>query len=103
MSIIYEVNISVQREIEAEYREWLLKHIAEILALPGFLDARSFDVQRTDDNAMAEICVQYRLASQSALDDYFAQHAALLRADGVEKFGDRFSASRRVLINPRDF
>lgn len=103
MSIFYEVNISLQREIEAEYRVWLEKHIAEILALPGFLDAQSFDVQRSDDSDKIDICVQYRLDSQSALDNYFSRHAARLRADGVEKFGDRFTANRRVLINPRVF
>ena len=35
MSIIYEVNVFVQRDIETEYRAWLTKHVAEILALPG--------------------------------------------------------------------
>ena len=103
MSIVYEVNISLQREIEAEYRDWLEKHIAEILALPGFLDAQSFDVQRSDDSGKIDICVQYRLESQSALENYFSLHAARLRADGVGKFGDRFTANRRVLINPRVF
>lgn len=103
MSIIYEVNISLQPEIEAEYRDWLEKHIAEILALPGFLDAQSFDVQRNDDMDKIDICVQYRLESQSALDNYFSQHAGRLRADGIGRFGDRFTANRRVLINPRAF
>ncbi len=103
MSIIYEVNISLQREIETDYRGWLEKHIAEILALPGFIDAQSFDVQQVDGSDTIAICVQYRLESQSALDNYFAQHAPRLRADGVGKFGDRFTASRRVLINPRVF
>ena len=103
MSIIYEVNISLQRAIEAEYRDWLEKHIAEILALPGFLDAQRFDVLSGDDADSVDICVQYRLESQLALDHYFAQHAARLRADGVGKFGDRFTANRRVLINPRVF
>jgi len=103
MSIVYEVNISLQREIEAEYRDWLEKHIAEILALPGFLDAQSFDVQHSDNTGKIDICVQYRLESQSALENYFSQHAARLRADGVGKFGDRFTANRRVLINPRVF
>ena len=103
MSLVYEVNISLQRDIETEYRAWLEKHIAEILALPGFLDAQSFDVQRNDDSNTVDICVQYRLESQSALDDYFAQHAARLRADGIGKFGNRFTANRRVLINPRMF
>ena len=103
MNIIYEVNISLQPEIEAEYRDWLEKHIAEILTLPGFLDAQSFDVQNSDDSGKIDICVQYRLESQSALDSYFSQHAARLRADGIGKFGDRFTANRRVLINPRAF
>lgn len=103
MSIIYEVNVFVRREIETEYREWLPKHIVEILALPGFLDAQCFDVQGSEDNGTIDICMQYRLESQSALDNYLAQYAPRLRADGVEKFGDRFTANRRVLINPRVF
>ena len=63
MSIIYEVNISLQREIETDYRGWLEKHIAEILALPGFIDAQSFDVQQVDGSDTIAICVQYRLES----------------------------------------
>lgn len=101
MSIIYEVNVFVQPEIEAEYRSWLQKHIAEILELPGFLNAQSFDIEGGEDKDTIDICVQYRLDSQTSLDNYFAHHAPRLRADGVKKFGDRFTASRRVLINPR--
>lgn len=100
MSVIYEVNLFVEHGIESDYRAWLEKHIAEILALPGFLDAQSFDVQH-DDARTAAICVQYRLTSQSALDDYFAQHAPRLRADGIARFGERFRANRRVLVNSR--
>ncbi|MGH8108944.1 MAG: DUF4286 family protein [Arenimonas sp.] len=102
MSIIYEVNVFVQREIENDYRAWLEKHVAEILALPGFLDAQVFDVQQDAGKDLA-ICMQYRLESQTALDNYLEQHAPRLRADGVEKFGNRFTASRRVLLNVRAF
>lgn len=103
MSIIYEVNISLQCEIEAEYRAWLVKHIAEILSLPGFLDAQSFDVQQEASSTTIAICVQYRMESQAALDDYLQQHAPRLRADGIAKFDDRFTANRRVLIHPLEF
>jgi len=103
MDIVYEVNLFIDREIETEYREWLVKHIADILALPGFLGARSFDVRQDDTSHGFALCVQYRLASQAALDDYFVQHAPRLRAEGIEKFGDRFTASRRVLVNSRVF
>lgn len=103
MNIIYEVNVTFQSDIEDDYRAWLSKHIAEILALPGFLDARSFDVQQDAAMTTIAICVQYRMESQAALDDYLQLHAPRLRADGVAKFGDRFTASRRVLLNPREF
>lgn len=103
MNIIYEVNLSVQPEIEAEYRAWLVDHIGEILALPGFIGAQSFDVQQDASISTIAICVQYRLESQAALDDYLQQHAPRLRADGITKFGDRFSATRRVLTQPRNF
>ena len=98
MNIIYEVNVFVQRDIENEYREWLAKHIEEILALPGFFDAKTFDVQQDDNADTVAICVHYHLESQAALDNYFEHHAARLRADGVARFGDRFRASRRVLV-----
>ncbi|MGH8051883.1 MAG: DUF4286 family protein [Arenimonas sp.] len=103
MSIIYEVNVFVQRDIENAYREWLAKHIAEILALPGFIDAQSFDVQQDNQADDIAICVHYRLESQAALDNYFENHAVRLRADGVARFGDRFRATRRVLSNIKIF
>ncbi len=98
MAIIYEVNIFMQRNIENDYREWLVKHIAEILALPGFIDAQCFDVQEDDKANDVAISVHYQLESQAALDNYFAQHAPRLRAEGVARFGDQFRATRRVLV-----
>lgn len=98
MHIIYEVNVFIQRDSEADYRVWLVKHIAEILALPGFIDAQCFDVQQDNNAGDVAISVQYRLQSQAALNNYFQQHAPRLRADGVAKFGDRFRATRRVLV-----
>ena len=100
MSLVYEVNVFVQRDIEADYRAWLVEHIQEILGLPGFLDAQSFDVQQDLVSETVAICVHYRLASQAALDNYLQQHAPRLRADGMGKFGNRFTANRRVLMNP---
>lgn len=96
--IVYEVNLFVQRAIEAPYRAWLDAHIREILALPGFVDAQTYE--RTDPPGAPDelvLCVHYRLQDQAALDAYFRDHAARLRADGVNRFGDRFRAERRVL------
>ncbi len=96
--IIYEVNVEVDREIAEDYRAWLHEHIAEILALPGFVDARTFDVldPPTADGRIG-LCVQYRLTDAAALDVYLRDHAPRLRADGIARFGERFRAQRRVL------
>lgn len=96
--IVYEVNLFVQRRIEAEYRAWLDGHVREILALPGFVGAEVFE--RLEPETAADefsLCVHYRLVDAAALSEYFAKHAPRLRAEGVDRFGDGVRAERRVL------
>ena len=96
--IVYEVNVLVRREIEADYRDWLDAHVREIVALPGFTGAEVFD--RREPVAAADevaICMQYRLRDAAALTDYLREHAPRLRADGLARFGAGFRAERRVL------
>lgn len=98
--IVYEVNLRVERGIETEYRRWLHAHMTQLLTLPGFVAAELFEVEvedGADANAYVSLCVQYRLRDAAALDAYLREHAARLRADGVARFGQRFSAQRRVL------
>ena len=98
MSVIYEVNLSVLKEIAAEYRVWLTTHVQEMLALPGFTGARIMEtVQDQADAAETVFCTQYELVDHAALDDYLRVHSGRMRADGLSRFGDRFRASRRVL------
>jgi RES domain-containing protein len=98
--VIYEVNLDVDACIEADYRAWLRDHVAQMLALPGFVDARMAEVL---DPAPAPapgrvaFCVHYRLHDEAALQAYFDHHATAMRGDGAARFGGRFSASRRVL------
>ncbi|MCC7249371.1 MAG: DUF4286 family protein [Lysobacter sp.] len=97
-TIVYEVNVEADADIAVAYRAWLHDHIAEILALPGFVDARAFDVLDPPVSAgRIGLCVQYRLTDAAALDAYLRDHAPRLRADGVARFGERFRAQRRVL------
>ena len=94
----YEVTLVVQDGIAGEYEAWLHAHVAQMLALPGFLGAT---VSRVLEPAPAPgetaFCCLYTLRDQAALDEYLRVHAAGMRADGVARFGDRFRASRRVL------
>jgi antibiotic biosynthesis monooxygenase (ABM) superfamily enzyme len=95
--IFYEVTLEVDREIAADYLHWLKVHMVQMLALPGFVDAQRFARTDTPEAERATFVVRYRLRDQAALDAYFANHAADMRADGLRAFGTRFSATRRVL------
>ncbi len=96
--ITYEVNLFVKRAIEAEFRAWLDPHVREILALPGFTGGQVFE--RLDPPAEADefvVCTQYHVVDEAALARYLREYAPALRADGLNRFGDRFRAERRVL------
>jgi hypothetical protein len=100
MSVVYEVNLTLEAALLGEYRAWLADHVAEIVALPGFTGADTWDVIDPPPPAgSAQLCVQYHLRDRAALEDYLREHAPRLRADGVARFGTRVVAQRRVMAS----
>ena len=96
--IVYEVNIEVRDAAYADYRAWLVQHVEQMLALPGFVAAEI--LERRDPPAAGgthALTVHYRLVDEAALQRYLAEHAVRMRDEGVRRFGDAFSATRRVL------
>ena len=96
--LVYEVNLAVDADVAEAFMAWLPAHVAELLALPGFLSADIFRVE--EPAAPAEevhLSVRYRLRDRATLDHYVSAHAVRLRADGIARFGGRFRAERRVL------
>lgn len=96
MAIIYEVNVSVDAAIIDAYQAWLSDHVAEIVALPGFLGATRYRVADASAGRV-ELCVHYSVQDQAHLERYLQAHAPRLRADGIARFGTQFQATRRVL------
>ncbi len=97
--IIYEVNLQVQLAILADFRQWLQTHMNEMLTFPGFLSAELFhemDLEKAAEQP-GHLTVQYRVATLDDLNQYLEQHAASMRADGKNRFGEQFSATRRAL------
>ena len=70
--------------------------MAEMLSLPGF-DSASIHPAEDPATGRPERVVRYHLESREALERYFREDAARMRADAVTRFGDRFSASRRIV------
>lgn len=102
-AVLYEVTLRVDAAIADDYRAWLHAHLREMLALPGFVDARLSEVEEQDSDVATVFCCHYRLHDRAALDDYLRDHAPRMRADGIERFGTRFSAQRRVMTVLADY
>lgn len=97
MTVIYEVNLNVDSDIAPEFARWLVGHVNDMLALPGFLSAETAREERESAETVGW-SVRYHLESRQALETYFQHHAAQMRADGIKRFGQAFSASRRILV-----
>ena len=97
--VTYEVRLEVDESIVGEVDVWLREHVVEMLRLPGFNSAEILDDAPlpvpTDDKVRRT--VQYQVESRDALTRYLREHAPKMREAGVKRFGDRMSATRRVL------
>jgi len=100
--VVYEVSLEADAEIVAPFDTWLRDHVADMLVLPGFLSAEILSDEGTAPGRVSRV-VQYRLRDQAALDEYLREHAPRMRAQGLERFGNRYSAERRVLAHREQF
>ncbi len=97
MTIVYEVNLEIDREVAEAFRGWLRPHIDEMLTIDGFVGARWYERDGVGGATRVHWTVHYELEDQASLDAYVAEHADRMRGDGLDSFGGRFTASRRVL------
>ena len=100
--IIYEVNLTVKRTVATSFYDWLKPHMAEVVHLGKFENAVLYkrdhaDEGSADDNTTVLWTVQYRVKDRDTLEVYLRQHAPSLREEGKRRFGDQFTATRRIL------
>lgn len=92
--VIYEVQLTVEALIRDEFREWLEDHVLQMLGIEGF---ESAEILR--DEARPDVfVVHYRLGTREALQRYFNEHSSRMRQDGIQRFGSKFKAERRILL-----
>ncbi|MCY4523879.1 MAG: DUF4286 family protein [Halobacteriovoraceae bacterium] len=92
--IVYEVNLTIEREILDDFNRWLKEHVKEILEFPGFDRAEIYMEEELENS----ISVRYFLQKREDLQNYLDNHAKKMRGKGIEKFKDKFSAQRRILF-----
>lgn len=94
--LIYEVNIVVRESIADAYVQWLRDHIEQILRFDGFRYGALLRLDGAEPGTRA-YTAHYMVDDRASLDAYFDQHAAAMRQDGIDRFGDGFTATRRVM------
>lgn len=93
--VIYEVNLLVKGSIFIEYRAWLKEHMVEMVNFPGFISAELSD-EISEESESRKMTARYELDSMESLDNYLTNHSQAMRQDGINRFGDNFSATRRI-------
>lgn len=96
--VIYEVNLTIKNEIFNDYYNWLVEHIEIMLQFRGFRKAEIAKeiIPPNNINDTTKLTVHYSIENESDLDHYLNNYASSMRDDGIKKFGDKFSATRRI-------
>jgi len=100
-SITYEVALQPDPEILGDFEAWLEYHVDEMLALPGFTGASIHKAEDPETGTALRV-VRYELEDRAALQRYLDEFAPRMRAEGIARFGDRFRATRRIVLEGRD-
>ena len=98
MMVIYEVNLSIDRAIYTEYTLWLEEHAREMIQFPGFIQALILKQDQGDDSSQEKLTIQYQVESREDLESYLIEFAPKMREEGMKRFKDKFSASRRIFM-----
>jgi hypothetical protein len=91
--VIYEVNLEIEPSAFKDFILWHQGHMAEIIALPGVERAIVYKTNESDNC----LTVQYHLKSMDALEHYATNYVPKLKAEGQEKFPNKFTFTRRIL------
>jgi hypothetical protein len=101
MQTIYEVTVEVDEAIAREYQEWLEEHIDAIVERAGFEGARLYTFDGAKPGTKNWV-THYIARDHAVIANYLEKLAPEFRADGVQRFGERFRASRRILVLTAD-
>lgn len=96
--VLYEVNIDVNKSIYNKYISWLQEHLEDMLNIDGFLAAKVWtDNDSDNNNDTILVVVNYEVESTQKLQNYFDNQAKEMRKLAVDIFGDSIAINRRVL------
>jgi len=97
--IIYEINLTIENEIFDDYYNWLIEHVKQMLQFDGFNSCEIAKDNFIGEPQYTKMIVRYMLDSEENLNHYLTNFASKMREEGIHRFGNQFTATRRVLVN----
>ena len=94
--IVYEVNLQVDNGIFEPFVTWLKAHIREMGDFDGFGEG-TIETAEEGNPGCTLLVVRYPVRDREALENYFHIGAPKMREDGLQRFPNQFSATRRIL------
>jgi hypothetical protein len=96
MSVIYEVNLEIEPQLEQDFRGWLPAHIEEVIQTGCFTSAKRYVIE-TKPGEPILWTTHYFAPDRESIDRYLRDFAPALRKHALDRFGERFKATRRIL------
>ena len=98
---VYEVNLTIEINVFAEHKDWLLNHFHSMVIENNFIKLNLFFVKNIDpidDTHLRyqKVVVQYYVSDYGTLQRYLEKQAKKMRSQVVEKLGPHYSVSRRI-------
>lgn len=96
--IVYNVTISIDAEVEAEWVEWMKKtHIPDVMKTGHFESFRFLKLTTTTDQDEKTYAIQYQCEKIISLETYQEKHAPILQLEHQKRYKNRFVAFRTIL------
>jgi hypothetical protein len=95
--VLYNVTVSIDREIEHEWLDWMRKtHIPQVMETGCFQECRISKIQGEEDGGSAYSCL-YLAPTSEILEEYHTKYAPALQQDHALRYGGKFAAFRTNL------
>jgi hypothetical protein len=96
--IIYNVTISLDAKIQAEWLAWMRQtHIPEVMQAGGFLQYKICRLLHPEPEEGVTFAIQYTCDSMDILNEYTTNQSAALQKKHHDKFAGSYVAFRTIL------
>ena len=95
---IYNVTTKMDWSIEDEWVKWMQQVHMPAVTASGYLEKPQLvRLLEVDDVEGPTYAAQYYVVSKASYDEYILNHAPQLRAEAMEKWGNKFISFRSLM------